>query len=304
MSLNPMSEFRGSRAATWLAILAVVVVGVGVVVLSVMAFDRANPDTPPGSAAPVPTFTLGVQTQTPTPEPEPERPAFDRPAERFLATATGTLWRATAGSCPGIEPLIERSNDDGASWTDVTPRYLGIGQVGSLDGLAVDAAEAIAAMGGGCEPQALRSYTNGEFWASYPDVLALSRYVDFADPAVVQMPGGAVAAPCEVAHGLRALRERVTLVCDGAAFVWRDAAWTALPGEGAVAVAIAGTDVVTAHVTVECAGLTLTRFADGDPEAGSPAGCAEGTDAAAPAAIVVAGSRILVWSGDSLVSVG
>lgn len=289
-----------------IAIVAVAALTVGVVVLAVLAYQRANPTLPPQEAAPVPTFTLGVQTQTPTPTPTPTpEPVFERESERFLAASSGTLWRAVAGACGASDPLIERSNDDGESWIDVTPHYVGIAQVASLDGLSADAAEAVAAVGSDCEPQALRSYTNGEFWASYPDVLAASRYVDLADPATVQLgAAGPVDAPCDLAHGLRALRQTVALVCDEIAYVWRDDEWAALPGTDAAAVAIAGSDVYSAHVTAECAGLTLTRFSGGDPDDGSSAGCAEVEDAASPAAVVVQGDDILVWSGDDLVTVG
>ena len=188
------------------------------------------------------------------------------------------------------------------SWS--TSTTLGIAQVASLDGIVVDAAEAVSAVGAGCETQALRSFTNGEFWASFPDVLATSRYVSLGDPAVVQLETGPVAAPCLVAHGLRAWRQTVALVCDGTAYVWRGGPWAALPGADAAAVAVSGTDVFSATVAAGCAGLTLTRFAGGDLSAATSAGCAEVADGAAPAALVAYGGGLLVWSGDQVVAVG
>jgi hypothetical protein len=221
----------------------------------------------------------------------------------LLASGSGTLWRAVAGVCGGAAPVIERSNDAGQTWTDVTPRYLGIARVGSLDGLAVDAVEGVMGIGSGCGPQAMRSFTNGEFWEPYADVLAISRYVDLADSAIIHTVSGVVAAPCALAHSLRARRETITLVCDQIAYVWRDGGWAALPGTDAVAVAIAGADVISAQIAAGCDGLTLTRFAGGDPAAGTPVGCAAVTDAEASAAIVAFGEGILVWSGDRIVVV-
>ena len=291
-------------AARIVAIVAVAVLGVGVGVLAVLAYQRANPPVATHTAQAVPTFTLGVQTQTPTPTParEPEQ-EFSRASERFLASGAGTLWRAVAGACGSADPLVERSNDGGRSWTDVTPRYVGIAQVASLDGLAVDAVESVLALGRACEAQAMRSFTNGEFWEPYPDVLAISRFVDLTDPAVVHFESGRVSAPCDTAHGLRALRQAVALVCDSTAYVWRDAKWTPLPGTDAAAVAIAGTDVIAAHVTPGCNGLALTRFAGGDPSAPTIAGCADVRPAGSAVAVVVTGDGIVVWSGKDVVTV-
>ena len=92
---------------------------------------------------------------------------------------------------------IERSNDGGQTWTDVTPRYLGIAQVASLDGIAVDAAEAVSAVGAGCGTQALRIVHERRVLGELPRRargLALRR--SSADPSVVHMAAGPVEAPC------------------------------------------------------------------------------------------------------------
>src|SRR3546814_11031113 len=91
------------------------------------------------------------------------------------------MWRGIAGECGAAAPLIERSGDGGQSWEDVTPGYRGIGQVISLDSFAGTEAETVARMGAGCETQALRTFTQGEFWEPYPEVLAASRYADPAE---------------------------------------------------------------------------------------------------------------------------
>jgi hypothetical protein len=229
-------------------------------------------------------------------------PTFSRTAERFLSEAAGTLWRATAGACGVVETRIERSDDGGRSWTDVTPRYLGIAQVASLDAPAAEVVGVVAGVGPDCGALALRSYTNGEFWEDYPDLLPISRHVNLSDPSVVQLESGPVAAPCAVAHGMRALRQTVALICDGTAYVWREQQWAALPGADAAAVAISGSDVISAHVAAGCKGLTLTRFTSGDPSGGNPIGCLAVADAAAPAALVASGNGFLLWSGDELLS--
>ncbi|MEU1972070.1 hypothetical protein ABZ477_10465 [Microbacterium sp. NPDC019599] len=297
------------RPSRWVAISAVALLAVVIGILSLVAYQRANPPAEPATAGPVPTFDLGVETETPTPSPTatptPE-PAPPREAERFLSVGSQAMWRATAGLCGSVEPLVERSGDGGQTWSDVTARYLGLTQVASLDAFSAQDAEMVAAAGN-CDAQALRTFTNGQFWAPYPDVLAVSRYIDLVDSSLIHLGRGAASqAPCAEARGLRASGDVVALVCEGRAWVWTGSDWSPLSPEGVVALAASDGAVIAAYPADGCAGLTVTRFAaaggEGDP--GTPVGCAEGADAASSAAMAVAGGSVLVWSGGSLVSVG
>lgn len=282
-----------------MAVTAVAVLAAAVVALSVFAYRSANPSTGAAEAAPVPSFSLGVQTATPTPTPTPS-PTLARETERFLAAGSGVLWRGTAGSCGVVEPLLERSVDDGATWTDVTPRYRGIGQLISVDMFSGVDPEIVAAMGAGCEVQGLRSFTAGQFWEPYPEVLSYTRFVDGADPATVRFGADAVPAPCASASGLRARGDTVALICDASAAVWTGSDWAPLAAPSALAVTVDGADVIVAHTTAECAGLTLSRFAPSIPDAATSTTCADTVSAEPPLAVVTSDGDALVWSGDAV----
>lgn len=281
-----------------------------------LAYQQARPAATTGVAAPVPTFVLGVQTPTPTPTPTPTVAPVDRSTERFLSIDGSTWWRSTAGACSGAEPLVERSADAGTTWVDVTARYLGLAQVAGVDALAEGEAGVVAGIGAACEGQYLRTFTQGEFWESYPGLLAASRFIDAADPATVHLPAGEVGAPCAEAHGLRAAGDIVALVCEAVAYLWSGGSWVALPTPAVAAVAVDRGDVLVAARPEEpeaseepeepdatCAGLAVTRFPAGTPGAGIPAGCAEIPDAAAPAALAMSPDGLVVWSGDAMVPV-
>jgi hypothetical protein len=286
--------------ARGIAIATVALLALAVGVLSVLAYQHARPGVDPGDAAPVPTFTLGVQT-APTPTP-PAPNQLDPAAERFLSLGSAAWWRGTAGRCGQTEPVLERSTDGGATWVDVTPRYRAVAQIQSLDAFTSADAEMVATTGHGCLTEALRTFTEGEFWESYPDVLAVSRYVDPADAAVVHLGPDTVAAPCATASGLRAQGDIVALVCDATAFVWRSGQWEAFPSEGVAAVATDSESVAVAHSSEACAGVTITRFDGADPEAGTDAGCLTDLDPKTATALAISGDRFVVWSGDGLAS--
>ena len=116
---------------------------------------------------------------------------------------SGALWRGTAGACGGAAPTLERSRDGGDTWNDVTPRYLGIGQLLSVEAFAGSEAQIVARMGDDCELQALRTFTQGRFWESHPEALAASTYVDPADPTKVVIADADVTAPCATPWGAR-----------------------------------------------------------------------------------------------------
>ncbi len=208
------------------------------------------------------------------------------------------MWRGTAGRCGSAEPTLERSSDGGETWEDVAPRYLGIGQLLSLSPFADGQAEIIAAMGADCEIQTLRTFTQGQFWESYPDALAASYYVDAADPSQIIGPDGGFAAPCPDARSLRTGDGLVAATCGGAAFVLADDdTWRQLPATGAAALTISDGDVVVAQVDEACSGLALARYSGASAETATQAGCAAGSVPSAPTAIVLSDQRVHVWSG-------
>ncbi|WP_109210442.1 MULTISPECIES: hypothetical protein [Microbacterium] len=288
-------------AARWVAITGVAALLLGVSVLAWAAYQHANPEAAGGDAEPVPTFTVGVQTPTPTPTAIDAPPVAPEEA-RYLALGSEQWWRATAGSCGGAAPLIERSADQGATWTDVTPTYLGIAQVQTLDAFSGRDAEVVAAMPG-CTTQALRTYTRGEFWESYPDVLAASRYIDPGDAGSVRFPSGPVPAPCGTAWGLHAAGDTVALLCDGRAWLRSGAEWLQLAPEGAVAVAADEASLLVAHSAEDCAGLAVSRIVTADPASAAVVGCAEGADATSPVALDALGDDVLLWAGAELVRI-
>lgn len=299
----PVRRAVPATASFWGAAALVVVAALGAGALVAAAYQHANPPAPDSAPAPVPTFTLGVGVGTPTPTPTPEPAvALPRDSERFLAVSAdaGVWWRGVAGACGGTAPLVERSADAGATWTDVTPLYLGAAQLAALEASDQTEAILIAGVGADCEPQALRTFTQGRFWESYPDVLAASRYSPPTDADVVSTPIGPLAAPCAEARGPRAAGEVVALVCDGAAYAsLAGAEWVALPAPDAAAVATDGADVVVAHRSDACPHLTVTRFAGASPDAPGEATCADG-DPAQPTALALTAAGPVVWSAETL----
>ncbi|MAP64007.1 MAG: hypothetical protein CMH34_09765 [Microbacterium sp.] len=294
-------------AAQWSAVALVVVLAIAVGALAYLAYDRANPTVDGQSAAPVPTFSLGVETSSPTPTATaPEVGTVARADERFLSVGAAAWWRATAGACGDTEPLVERSDDAGQTWVDVTGRYRDIAAVASLDAFADTEAEMVVGVGEDCGTQGWRTFTQGAFWEPYDDlVLSAARYISPTDPAVVEQPAGPIDAPCAEARGLRASGETVALVCDAQAWVLdaTGTSWTPISAAGVGAVAIDGADVVVAGAAPDCEGVALTRYADADPGRSSPAGCAPEADPTGALAITPTADGIVLWSGDTLTTV-
>ncbi|GAB3600211.1 hypothetical protein [Microbacterium tumbae] len=292
----------GPAAGKWLLGGAVVVLAIVAIVLALLALDRVNTPPEDGDVAPVPTF---AQSTPQSPSPAPSETAvsvapIERPQERFIAVGSGALWRGTAGACGTVAPLLERSTDGGETWDDVTPDYLEIGQLSRVDAFAGDQAQIVASMGDGCEVQSLRTFTQGQFWESYPEVLTSSEYLDPTNAGRVVLAVGEIAAPCAEARNLRSSGDLVTVVCDGTAYLLdADASWQALPASGVVALAVDDVDVIAAHVDEACAGIALTRYIGADASTAQDAGCVAEADVSAPTAIAAEGEDVLVWSDES-----
>ncbi|WP_375385847.1 hypothetical protein [uncultured Microbacterium sp.] len=210
---------------------------------------------------------------------------------------SAATWRATAGECGKTPPTVERSTDDGATWTDVTPTYRGLAQISSLDAFTDTQGELVGAVGSTCQTQALRTFTQGQFWESYPDVLAASTYLDPADPSVVVTPTGRVDALCAAPTSLRSSDDEVALICDGSAYtLGRANSWTAVDVPDSLALAMSPEGILVAHTSIGCTGVAVSLVA---PSAAPvQVACATTVDpAVGPVAIASDGDRLLVWAG-------
>jgi hypothetical protein len=297
-----------STSARWLAGVLVAVLAIGAIVLSVIAIDRVRSPQASAEPAPAPTFSFGgAATTEPTPSSTPapvSAPTYPQAEERFLSIGSGGMWRGVAGECGAADPLIERSADGGRTWENVTPGYRGIGQVVSLDAFAGTEAETVARMGADCETQALRTFTQGEFWEPYPEVLAASRYLDPTAPNRLITPNGAIDAPCADPRSARAAGTTVALLCEGTAYaLGSNGEWLPLPTPDAVAVAIAGNQLLIAARSTTCQGLEVSTLSGSGFSESAPLGCAA-VDPAAPVAVASFDNGALLWSGDSITPLG
>lgn len=328
----------GARDAA--GVIAVVAVAAIVAAGAALAWQHGNPGAPTGTPAPVPTFTLGLHAPT-AEEGEPEPTASAAPAavrfpgrhERFLSVDSEAMWRATAGSCGRFAPKLERSRDGGASWTDVTPTYRGVGEIVALDAFGGTHADIIGLGGDDCAAEGWRTYSDGEFWDATGQVFGTSRYLvppaagsegSDGDGSDADASGNAtigdVEAPCAKPWSLRSAGNVLALVCEGAGWVYADGAWTELPVDDVVGIALdrraalvasragdvgggASADEASGDAG-ECAGVAVIRFEEPGAE-GEVLGCAE-TDAGIDAPVALdagTSSGAHVWVGGELIRV-
>ncbi|RLK47968.1 hypothetical protein [Microbacterium telephonicum] len=277
------------------AIVAVVVLAAIVGVLAVFALQSTRGGAPAGETmSPAPTFTFGDRTSPNASPTQTSAPATAAADERFLAIEGDTMWRATAGQCGGAAPVVEMSTDAGSTWRNLTPadarQVLGLS---TFDGNG----EVIAATGDTCEPTALRTYTAGVAWESYPDVLAGSTYASPADPASIIVSGSPVAAPCAEPRSVRTSRGVVGTVCNNTAYAYLDNTWSELTTDAIALDAVSGA-VVVAHTSPDClTGVTVTRYTGTEP---TPEGCIPDAAPTTPAALSVLGPDTVLWTADAL----
>ncbi|WP_441875194.1 hypothetical protein [Microbacterium gubbeenense] len=282
---------RRSRLGVVILLIMALVVGALVVVALQKGSDTAaSAPRPSVSSQPLPAAPIASPSLT-------APPVVAREEERLLAIGDGVVWRGVTGSCvDGVEPLLERSTNDGATWTDVTPRYRGVSQVLRVDPFAGTQANLVVTLDAEtCEPQGLRTFSDGAYWAdqTVPDgVVYLAADGGLRDGEV------GVEAPCAEPRSVRGREPMAVLLCDGKVLVSGETDWEETGLEHATAV-FAGTEtVVAAHSAVGCDGLAISTVASGkEPVLLS---CEKHLDPSLATAVAVSGDRIAVWNGDAL----
>jgi hypothetical protein len=305
------SRARASSSNPLWAILLLALLLVGTVVLTVAAVAHGQPaspvveraqrdETPSLSPTPSP-----ANESTPTPTATPvTTPEIPRAQERFLLFDTaGTAWRAIAGSCStGEPPLLERSADGGSTWSDVTPRYLGLTQVAALLPFNPGEAQVVGAVGSDCAVQGIRTYTQGVFWESYDDVLDGASYLPPADPAAAVTPQGVRSAPCADPTSLSVDGDTAALICGTTPYAWAESpspGWVEVPGAPARAALVTGDTLTLARITGDCPGMAFSTTPVADPGAFQTA-CRPDLDPASAIALSAGPDGTVLWSGDTL----
>lgn len=297
---------RGGATVIAIGLIALTVAAVG---LSVAALRQGRgPGDLDATVGPAPTFTYAVRTPTATPtaSTSPTPAAAPGPAERFLSVGADAMWRATAGTCGGAAPVVERSGDSGATWHAVTPTSKGVAQILSLTSFGGRNATAVTALGASCTLNTLRTYTDGQFWEPYPDIFAADTYVLPGERAVI-VDGTRIAAPCASPWGLRSANSTTALICDDIAYRLDGQNWTRLAA-GARAVAVAARTVYIAQTDAACTGIRITAHSSGATGA-TDLGCTalDAADAGAPVALdassSTSGTALTLWAGSRLIDI-
>lgn len=245
-------------------------------------------------------------TTTPTPQPIVNAVA----PTRVLAALDGTVaWRATIGGpCPATRATLAHTSDGGATWTSSDAA----GPTGSSSVLRITVdsttvASAIVLDGQKCVPQYIGTYVSGDNWATYPDRLGSSWYLEPASSASVHTPRGDVTGPCGAKVGL-AVRDAATaavLCADHTVYRTTNsgASWgTPVSVPGAVALTNTTNGYATAATNVAgCAGVAVANLGAATGGA-TTAGC-YATATPQPGAVAVAsgGSTLWLWAGNAMV---
>lgn len=314
----PRPPSVGGSRRVW-ALVGVIVFLLADVALVGIALAATRP-VDHGTPAPAPSFSSDPSVSTPAAtSPAATSPATASPANappatavpgaeaapRFLsAVSASEAWRATPGSCPGPDAVIERTTDAGVTWQALSTGKNAVHRVAALAGASV-VTSVVGASGNDCAVGFFSTFTNGQFWAPYPGNLGGASYIDPRDHAIVHTPVGPVSAPCDTALQVVTARDAATAVlCAGSVFERTDhGSWASAQTPGVLALTTSDTGYTLAVAGVPgCPGVAIEALrspldADARP---TMIGCA--TAVATPQAVTLSqsGRTLWLWSGDTV----
>jgi hypothetical protein len=212
-------------------LVVVVLVGLNVYLVP-MAFRNAGTspsDDEGGSQATRQPAATTPASPNETADPEPMR---DGPL--LLASAQQTVIRAARGRCEGPPPLVERSTNGGARFSDVTLPE-GVSEVLAVEALSPRRI-GLTALDDACEPVRYVSNNRGGDWRKRP---ADGHWSRGSERRQVLSPNGPIDVPCAPVDMSSVRDDYVRVLCpDGRVLrTWDDQNWTvASTIEGAQAI--------------------------------------------------------------------
>jgi photosystem II stability/assembly factor-like uncharacterized protein len=215
-------------------------------------------------------------------------------------------WRARTGECGGA-PVLQRTADAGATWTDYTVDLIDVGALLQLEAVSEVRVRALAGTGDNCVPLPIESYTMGVFWErpSTPTALWQS---SAGGGGAVSGPTGEVPTPCRAVAALasRSAGEAAVVCTDGSLQVTEDGGGTwAAPLTDRSAAAVAGTDsgyTVAVLDDDRCDGLGLVAVrlaAASTTRDGSFLSCLD-SSTTSPVVMSAARAAVWVWVGEEV----
>lgn len=287
---------RAVKPGRVLAIVLVIIFAVVDVLLIalIVTRDGATDETAPSESS---SPTADVQ---PSVTPTPTSAAVVSAPRQLIPVDASDLWRASTGSCPTTAAIVDHSVDGGATWQTVTIAGIDVRQVLELAPQGDATVWLAARTGAECVVSAFASYTDGEFWGTYPGAISDFAYLD---PALI-IGGVPVAASCAPVTQVRSVGDRVVATCPDALSerVGDSGEWTTLAIPGLLATAPSGDGYVAAvWGAPECAGISVRYVA-------SPVGSAEpvvrgcASEETVPDQVTIAQfeSTVWLWSADRL----
>lgn len=269
-----------------------------VLVVFALAATAPGPRQEANTIAP---FTRPSRTPSPTPSPEPHFIA----APRFLAAVNDQVaWRATEGSCGGPDAVIERTEDGGATWSQLSTAKHQVHQVMALLDPGVAIASVVGMAGADCTLGYFSSFTRGQFWEPYPQYLGGASYLDSSDSGTVHVASATATAPCADVLQLSVVDGIAAVLCTDTLFERRGEGWVEVPVPGILAFTPTETGYTVAISSASgCPGVAIASLASPLTTGSAPVtvGCA--ASVVAPDAVTLSQSAgsLWLWSGDNVV---
>ncbi|MCS5713728.1 hypothetical protein NVV95_04080 [Herbiconiux sp. CPCC 205716] len=260
------------------------------------------PSAPPVAGSP--------STPAPSPNSSPSpgadsAPTDPPPAPYYLdSSQSPELFRATRGQCGSVSPVLDVSQDGGATWVGATFGTLEVGQILSVDVVDADQTDIVAALLPDCRISLISTFTGGQYWESYPERLAEGTFVDPLDSSKIDVGGAAVATPCTAVTQVVQRLVNIAVNCmegvfhatvdDGVVGVWEP-----VIDEQAATIAYdygSGGLVAVVSDDADCDGLGLRKYGVGPQRAVVEASDCLPEVASKPIGITSEGSAVKAWS--------
>jgi hypothetical protein len=294
---------RSDQTGRLLTMAAIAALAVITLLLAIFAL-RSSEVPGSGSLPPDPVPTWGDQPTASGAASTPTATPAASPTDRFIdvADAANAVRAVSSGCTDGVLPVLESTNDGGASWAPLTFGPQDVRQVLNVSMSSPSQIEAVVRTGDDCALSVIRTTTAGQSWETAGEDTSPPTFADRRAGNLIVANGPTAPPGCPSPIQVVPIASGLAAACSDGVYLYSSEqfSWSLISAVPVAAIA-AAPDALSVYAAIRgvpgCVGAGIRSYeAASQPQDGVDSGCAAGAGPSDGLALSARSGELWLWS--------